>query len=50
MWACNTRSLANYYKSAKFLLIETSYHPFISLFHLRELIKQDPTLAVIRKS
>jgi hypothetical protein len=34
----------------QFLLIETSYHPFISLFHLLELVKQDPELAAIRKS
>jgi lysosomal acid phosphatase len=31
----------------QFLLIETSYHPFISLFHLLELVKQDPELAAI---
>lgn len=31
----------------QFLLIETSYHPFISLFHLLELVKQHPGLAGI---
>ena len=34
----------------QFLLIETSYHPFISLFHMLELVKQNPDLAGIRKS
>jgi len=34
----------------QFLLIETSYHPFISLFHMLELVKKDPQLASIRKS
>ncbi|KAG8220466.1 histidine phosphatase superfamily [Butyriboletus roseoflavus] len=29
------------------LLIETSYHPFISLFHMLELVKQNPELAGI---
>ena len=33
----------------QFLLIETSYHPFISLFHLLELVKANPELASIRK-
>ncbi|KAF8554823.1 phosphoglycerate mutase-like protein [Imleria badia] len=31
----------------QFLLIETSYHPFISLFHILELIKAEPELASI---
>ncbi|KAN0081472.1 Histidine phosphatase superfamily [Tylopilus felleus] len=30
-----------------FLLIETSYHPFISLFHMLELVKANPDLASI---
>ncbi|KAG1734529.1 histidine phosphatase superfamily [Suillus lakei] len=31
----------------QFLLIETSYQPFISLFHMFEMIKEDPELAGI---
>ncbi|KAF8132042.1 histidine phosphatase superfamily [Boletus edulis] len=31
----------------QFLLVETSYQPFISLFHMLELIKEDPELAGI---
>lgn len=31
----------------QFLLIETSYHPFISLFHMLELVKKNPELASI---
>ena len=34
----------------QFLLIETSYHPFISLFHMLEIVKENPELAAIRKS
>ncbi|KAH0829032.1 histidine phosphatase superfamily [Lanmaoa asiatica] len=34
----------------QFLLIETSYHPFISLFHMFEMVKEHPNLAGIRKS
>jgi len=32
----------------QFLLIETSYHPFISLFHMLEMTKENPALAGIR--
>jgi hypothetical protein len=32
----------------QFLLIETSYHPFISLFHMLEMTKESPELAGIR--
>lgn len=31
----------------QFLLIETSYHPFISLFHMLEMVKENPELAGI---
>ena len=33
----------------KFLLIETSYQPFISLFHMLELTQEYPELAAIRR-
>lgn len=32
------------------LLIETSYHPFISLFHMLEIVDENPELAGIRES
>ncbi|KAG1898934.1 histidine phosphatase superfamily [Suillus fuscotomentosus] len=31
----------------QFLLIETSYHPFISLFHMLEMTKENPEIAAI---
>ncbi|KAH7908267.1 histidine phosphatase superfamily [Hygrophoropsis aurantiaca] len=31
----------------QFLLIETSYQPFISLFHMMEMVKENPDLAAI---
>ncbi|KAG2337852.1 hypothetical protein BDR05DRAFT_894615 [Suillus weaverae] len=31
----------------QFLLIETSYHPFVSLFHMLEMTKENPDLAGI---
>jgi hypothetical protein len=33
----------------KLAVIQTSYHPFISLFHQLEIIRSHPELAVIRK-
>jgi lysosomal acid phosphatase len=32
----------------QFLLIETSYQPFISLFHMLEMTKENPELAAFR--
>jgi lysosomal acid phosphatase len=32
----------------QFLLIETSYQPFISLFHMLEIVKENPELGGIR--
>ena len=33
----------------QFLMIETTYHPFISFFHMTEIVKEQPELFGIRK-
>lgn len=33
----------------QFMLIETTYQPFISLFHQTEIVKQHPELKAMRK-
>lgn len=32
------------------MLVETSYHPFISFFHQTGMVKDHPELAAVRKS